>query len=69
MYTQGDRVRFVRDEKNIPNWAEHCRFAKEYLDKGKIYVVVHSFAGDPSQIEVEGVTDVLFLSDMFDVVE
>lgn len=62
------RVRFVRkpaDEKFI----QHFELSKEYLDLGKKYVVEHVFAGNPSQLELQGIPAMLFASDMFDIIE
>ncbi len=69
MITKGSRVRFVRDEKELPDWSEHCLLAKEYIELGKLYTVSHVFPGNPQQYELDGIDPMLFLADMFEVVE
>ncbi len=62
------RIRFVRiptDEKFKP----HYDTALEYIDRGKIYVVEHAFAGNPAQVELKGIDSILFMAEMFEVVE
>ncbi len=69
MITKGSRVRFVRDERHLPRWTEHCVLAKEYIELGKLYTVVHVYPGTPEQYELENIEPMLFLADMFEAAE
>lgn len=68
MLQKNQRVRFVRKPEN-PAFAPHYTLALEYIDRSKVYTVEHFFAGQPSQIELQGIDAMLFMSEMFDVVE
>lgn len=66
--TKDQRVRFVR-EPNDEKFYSHYKLALEYIDRGKVYTVEHFYAGTPSQIELKGIDSILFMSEMFEVVE
>ena len=66
---RGDKVLFTGFSKtnNI-----HAGTAKGYLKEGVLYTVSFVFPGGdtiPDQLEIEGVDDMLFLSDMFRVIK
>lgn len=63
------RVRFIGTPMSDGMHMKHYTMALDYIDRGKIYVVEHFFEGDPSQIELKGIDSVLFMSEMFTVVE
>lgn len=66
--TKEQRVRFVKKPEDI-KFSQHYSLALEYIDRGKIYVVEHFYAGNPSQIELKGIDSILFMTEMFEIVE
>lgn len=68
MFQKNQRVRFNR-HPNDAKFESHYSLALEYLDKGKIYTVEHWFAGEPAQIEVQGIDAILFMAEMFEEIE
>lgn len=68
MFEKNQRIRFTK-KPTIPAFLPHYELSLEYLDKGKIYTVEHFYAGDPSQVELKGIDSILFMSEMFEVVE
>ena len=68
VFEKNQRVRFVKKPENA-TFDAHYTLALEYIDRGKIYVVEHYFAGDPSQIELRGIDAILFMAEMFENVE
>lgn len=68
VFKKDQRVRFVR-KPSEEIFTAHYALALEYIDRGKIYVVEHFYAGDTAQIELKGIDDMLFISEMFDIVE
>jgi hypothetical protein len=67
-FKKSDKVRFVRKPDN-PTFNSHFELTKEFLDLGKQYTVEHVFLGDPSQLELQGVPTMLFISEMFDRID
>ena len=65
---KGQRVRFV-NKPSDPSFLPHYELTLEYLDRGKMYTVEHFFVGDPSQIELKGIEHMLFMTEMFELVE
>lgn len=67
-FQKKQRIRFVRKPVDT-NFYQHYDLALEYIDRGKIYVVEHFYAGSPSQVELKGIDSILFMTEMFEVVE
>jgi hypothetical protein len=68
VFEKSQRIRFTKkpaDEK----FAQHYDLALEYIDRGKVYTVEHFFEGDPAQVELVGIDTILFMTEMFEVVE
>ena len=68
VYEKGQKVRFVRKPIN-ESFHPHYDLSLEYIERGKLYTVEHFFYGNPAQIELSGVDTMLFIAEMFDLVE
>ena len=67
-YKKGQKVRFVRKPLN-ESFLPHYDLSLEYIEKGKLYTVEHYFYGNPAQVELKGIDSMLFIAEMFDLVE
>lgn len=68
VFQKDQRVRFAKKPED-PKFSQHYDLALEYIDRGKVYTVEHFFFGEPAQIELKGIDSILFMSEMFEVVE
>ena len=68
VFEKNQRVRFVKRPED-PKFLPHYNLALDYIDRGKVYSVEYFFAGDPAQIELAGIDSILFMSEMFEVIE
>lgn len=66
-FSKGQRVRFIRPPL-ASQFRNHYNLSLRYLDRGMIYEVEHYFLGEPAQIELKGIEDMLFHAEMFDLV-
>jgi len=67
-FEKNSKVRFVRKPENEA-FIQHFELAKEYIEIGKLYEIEHVFQGEPQQLELKGITPIIFLAEMFDPVD
>lgn len=68
MFEKSQRVRFTKKPTNEA-FLPHYELSLEYIDRGKVYTVEHFYTGNPAQIELKGIDSILFMAEMFEVVE
>lgn len=68
VFEKNQRVRFTKKPTD-PQFESHYTLALEYIDRGKVYTVEHFFVGNPAQVELKGIDSILFMTEMFEVVE